>query len=441
MLHLRFLTAGSVAAAVALTAFFIGPFTTQRVHAAEIIESLKSSAWNALRVQIKNVDADGILIDGEVEVRFCAPHTLAGLAGTISAAAHSDEPRAADHALENISQDIKSVFVDLSVVAGPDAEEDAVGLDLSVRGGVTLPDTAWTYLQLRRLPDEVMREAPQAALITSFFQRGILLDVPSIEGLTGMFDDEGETGAKVDVSATPVAQLKVDIDASADASVKVKQGGDHGAAAAGTHAALVRTHESALHAHDSVYKSHRKALAFGHSSDDAPADAAGGQVRIGAEAQSDGVGISVDIETRDEADQGGGSERDQVLFGLEQLDRFLSGGLSPAELESLFSEISDGEVNAQVVQREAGLHVLMIRDFEPEDEFVRNAVIEIGYRESIGIEWLAIRNLGRQNGEITIDFVDGGPDRAVSVRAEMIDNGVQRMDVNQLGAFIHSFMQ
>lgn len=358
MLNLRLFTAGSLAAAVAVCAFLLGPLQPQRVHAAQIIETLRTSAWQALRIKMENVDADGILVNAEVEIRFCQPTTLAKLINTAQHDAFSTHCDSSNP-LEQIATTIESVYFDASVNAGPNAEPDAVGLDLVTRGGVSFPSSAWFYVQPRALPAQLLREAPAAGFITMMFGHGVLLDLPDLDALMNQMGGDAEDKDNVEQSTSVSVQAE---------------------------------------ARDNT-------LEISAEIDDQPKPDNQLHVRLGADS--------------DEAPP-------------ELIQRILTGGASASDFEQLLSEADSGALNFDIEERGAELSVLTIRDFAQEDEMLENAVVEIGYRQHSGIEWLTVMNVGSQHGTIRVEFTTPTYDKAANIRADMIADGVQVMNVNQI---------
>lgn len=379
MWNIRMFTAGSIAAALAVAVFLFGPFHEQRVEAATIISSLKTSAWRTLRVTFEKVEVEGIAINGEAEVRFCQPTSFSELVKSLEND-HGDSNPAHSSALDLTAEKVESVYFDLDVRAGPDAEDDVAGLDVMVRGGWVLPSEAWLFCQLRQLPAEVLRESPEAQLIVMLLGKGVMLDLNGMDDWVGKFmDDVGEDDRD-----------EADPPAAADA----------GAVQVG-----VKVQASA-------------------KADDSAAEAIEPEAAHAAVAGDSGVELEFD----------GMDEADKLL-----LNRVLSGRATASELEQLLAGIDHEGADLNIEARGNGLHVLTASNFEDDDEFMQHARVEVAYQEGAGVQWLAVNNVGPHQGAIRIDFVEGAPGRVQNERQRMIDLGVQPVAVEQLMQMLGSF--
>ncbi len=195
----------AVAAAAVLIALIFEPTRQERVEAATIFRSLRSTEWRGLTLQVDRVRVEGIHLDGQIDLGFNEPVSLSRLMNSEGSAS-------------SLSADsLQSVFLDLAVRADETAEADVAGLDLTVRGAYSESDT-WVFLQLASLPDQVLEESPEAAIAVVLFGRGVLLDLDSVKGelLNGVFGLElkdeapGNEPAEADAETSASIELRSD---------------------------------------------------------------------------------------------------------------------------------------------------------------------------------------------------------------------------------------
>lgn len=181
----RFLGLGSAAAAaLILGLLFVGPMTPRPVQAATIFRSLKTTTWQGLRMTLERVKAEGLHVDGQFEVRFKEPVSLARLVHECDA---MDDP----HGL------FDSAFMQLAVRADDSAEADVAGLELEARGGFA-HEQGWVYVQISSLPARLIEEEPMVAAIGGLLQNGVLLDLSGLQRALSSLE-LGEDNAKVQV--------------------------------------------------------------------------------------------------------------------------------------------------------------------------------------------------------------------------------------------------
>lgn len=145
-----------------------------------------------------------------------------------------------------------------------------------------------------------------------------------------------------------------------------------------------------------------------------------------------------------------GSQTNDELAGLAH--RFLTGELSPAQLDDLIAKIEEHAGKVEVVEVSPGLHVLTARGLKLDEEEVGDlpagwaeaVVVEIAYREGIGAEWLRVSNCGPARGALKLEFVDGFTPDVGLRREDFIVAGVTTvLDVGELmqsGAQLEALM-
>lgn len=361
MRQMRFLTIGGIAAMLAVAAFFMGPGEPKRVEAATILKSLRTDVWNGLVVTMDNVDAEGMLVNGECVVRFSEPQSMARLFGDEKVDGGSNSPT------------VSSVYFDFAVVGGPDADADVVGLDVEMRGGFAQPETAWVYFRPVALPNAVIEEQPMAGIFANMFKHGMLIDLGNMGDeilgeIQGELDDEfgDDAGVSVDVAA----DVGTDADAGSENAIEVR------------------------------------------------------------------VATNVDVDDDDSKQRGprimmGDYEVNSQL--QDDIKKFMTGDAGPEQIEMLIDELTQHVDKAEVQNRGDGLYVLRAEGLDADDEMVRDAVLEMGYREGSGVEWVEVQNIGSRNGKVLVEFTnETGDEQAISVRQQMIDDGVQNVNLDQL---------
>lgn len=155
----------ALAAAIALFVLLTPVGDGGRVMAATIIRSLREAAHHGLSLEIGNIDAQGVRVDGRFQVLFSRPVTLAQLVSGEGGA----EP--------------DGLYAGLTLRADGSDPETA-GLDLDLALAFTDADK-WAYLQLRGLPDAAVEEAPFLPFIMQSFRYGMLFDLRGLEDLAG----------------------------------------------------------------------------------------------------------------------------------------------------------------------------------------------------------------------------------------------------------------
>ena len=108
---IAFASAGSaLAATLAVMTTFVVPHSTSTVQAATIFASFKDAVGNAFEINLENIGAEGIQVDGKVIVVF--------------------EPN--DQNANLFQSQPQGAYVQLRALAGDNADEDVRGLDVDV---------------------------------------------------------------------------------------------------------------------------------------------------------------------------------------------------------------------------------------------------------------------------------------------------------------------
>ncbi len=339
----RFVSFAAAAAVVLSVGSFIyfGP-TTSRVEAATILTSLRTSLWDSLRIELRQIEADGVAVDGEMEIHFEQPVSMAGIFDG--------------------SQDVsvRSGYGHLAILAGDDAEPDMLGLDMTIEGGFGA-DATWAFVDLRGLPEE-LHEEPGAAFVLGMLQGGVLLQ------LDGLLDgDDTDDAAPADDTPQPGSDdgLVIDMRISTD---------DRDSAGASDESSLV-------------------------------------------------VKPNVTLSFDDGDEQLG-----------ELVETLLRGRASPEDLLALADRLEDS-ADITVLNMGDGAYVLRAENIEG-DEDTADTIIEIGYAEGTGVEWLEVSNVEGTNGVVRVALSDAPPTDHVAIRDEMLENGVRNLDI---AALLRSF--
>jgi hypothetical protein len=159
----------AVAATIALCAFFLTPSPSSQAMAATILRSFKEAVHRGLSFELDNIQVEGVHVDGRVQVVFPTEITLKRLVEEDETLPEPD-----------------SVLIEMRV-RGDDSNEEVAGLDVEISAAFTEAQQ-WAFLRVAGLPDEVIREEPAAALVTSFLRGGILLDLAGLDELEGVGD-------------------------------------------------------------------------------------------------------------------------------------------------------------------------------------------------------------------------------------------------------------
>lgn len=210
------ITGSAVAAAALAAALVLNPSGSSRADAAMILQSFRDSVHRGLRLDIRDIHVEGLLINGRVQLDFTEPLNIGAL---LCEDQDFDMPEPA------------AVFVDATILADAEAA-DLAGLDAQVTAALSQYEQ-WAYARVERLPDEIVDGLPPpiAYFATNLLRNGVFVDIASLDALDYQDNDsQGEThGAGVtgrisfgvhDGSAgqasAPVASTKVDVRISSD---------------------------------------------------------------------------------------------------------------------------------------------------------------------------------------------------------------------------------
>ena len=141
----------AIAATIALCAFFLTPTNGSQAMAATILRSFKEAVHRGLSFELDNIQVEGVHLDGRVQIVFPTAITLKRLVEEDETLPEPD-----------------SVFVEMRV-RGDDSNEEVAGLDVEVAAAFTEAQQ-WAFVCVAGLPDEVIREEPAAAIVTSFLR-------------------------------------------------------------------------------------------------------------------------------------------------------------------------------------------------------------------------------------------------------------------------------
>ena len=119
----------------------------------------------------------------------------------------------------------------------------------------------------------------------------------------------------------------------------------------------------------------------------------------------------------------------------ELLGKWLSGKVTPEEFDQFVAKIEEAFAQVHVDEVEPGLYVLTASDFsglhdevEPgEAKWLTGLMLEIAYREEVGVEWATLSNVGPAAGELRFEFIDDARDVDRITRDEYYQEGVTTM--------------
>ncbi len=211
------ITGSAVAAAALGAALLLNPSGSSRADAAMILQSFRDSVHRGLRLDIRDIHVEGLLVNGRVQLDFAEPLNIGAL---LCEDQDFDMPEPA------------VVFVDATVRADAGAA-DLAGLDAQVTAALSQSEQ-WAYARVERLPDEIVDELPPpiAYFATNLLRNGVFVDIASLDALDSDDDDDSQTGGhgagvtgRINVGVhnghagqanAPVASTKVDVRISTD---------------------------------------------------------------------------------------------------------------------------------------------------------------------------------------------------------------------------------
>lgn len=108
-----------------------------------------------------------------------------------------------------------------------------------------------------------------------------------------------------------------------------------------------------------------------------------------------------------DADRGENGEDDEEGIAKKLLADFLAGRAGADQIQELVEMIEHEDVDVKVTRTGDGLYVLRATGFD-DDDMLENGVLEINYRENVGVESLLVQHVGRYDGTIRLEL--GVPD-------------------------------
>ena len=111
---------------------------------------------------------------------------------------------------------------------------------------------------------------------------------------------------------------------------------------------------------------------------------------------------------------------------------FLSGSATREQIDHIVSKLEEVAAEVRVDQREPDLYVLTARDFTgaageadaEEAAWMARMVMEIAYRDGVGVEWARLTNVGPYQGSVRFEFIDEPADEDRVIREDYIEEGV-----------------
>lgn len=202
----------AVAATFALFAFFSSWQPSGAAMAATIFRTLRETAHRGVSVTFENIEAEGVNVNGRVQLLFPTPISLAQLADE-----HTEFPTP------------EALYVDMKVKS--DDESSATGeADVEVTAALT-PASKWAFLRIAKMPGEKSEDMQPILMLLPALRTGLLLDLNNVEELkdwSSIFDDENndeETASGENDGQSPSAGVSVSTAAGssgAGASVSTK---------------------------------------------------------------------------------------------------------------------------------------------------------------------------------------------------------------------------
>lgn len=340
-----FTMTGSAAAAIVLGAVvLLHPAGTPVVQARAILNELKNAVHRGLRIECKDLAADGAEVQAKVSILFKEGVNLAQLMESRTEGV--PEPEA--------------VYLDARV-ALDESHDEVAGLRLTTQGAFSETDS-WLFVRFDTMPEKLLEEAPPLVLFQNMSRNGVLLDLKDL-------GEEGSLLAKM---------VHDHDDDNADQDAGDGENGDSGSG--------VKV----------VVSADDHSLNIG----------AGGEIGAGDDAQSK---------------------------ALEELALSVASGRAGRDqLQELVAALEQQAERAEVKEVEPGFYILRAERFALDDEFLKDATLEVGYREGAGPEWMKIENIGERHGSIRIEFVDDIPAEDRPSREPYLTNGTQVIDVAKL---------
>lgn len=282
--------------------------------------------------------------------------------------------------IEQADQDdfsaVDAVYVDAQVELS-EANEDAPGLKVAAKVAL-LENEKWVYVRFDNLPQKLFDEAPFLMFFQNMLRGGLLLDLGNMKEFGPDFwkrigKNDGDDDDEDDD----------DDDANNAAAVTVKKN-------VAAHTRTTGTTTST---------------------------------------RTDQHNLKLNLNLPDDAraDDADDAKTEELFKSL------LTGRAGRDQLEEIVKMIEDGAKNVSVRSVGDGRHILTASEFEDDDEMLKNATLEIAYREGAGVEWLAVEHVGERNGTIRVEFIDElSPADRLTKQSFLTDGATRVIDASKL---------
>lgn len=109
--------------------------------------------------------------------------------------------------------------------------------------------------------------------------------------------------------------------------------------------------------------------------------------------------------------------------------RFVLGKTTRADIDLLVSLLEEASGKVDVKKTRDGLYILTARDFDIDDigddaKMIENLVMQIAYRESGGVEWAELQNVGDFSGTLRFTRIELSTDDEMFDKTRVIEPGV-----------------
>ncbi|MBL8878867.1 MAG: hypothetical protein JNG88_07085 [Phycisphaerales bacterium] len=364
----------AVAATFALFAFFSSWQPSGAAMAATIFRTLRETAHRGVSVTFENIEAEGVHVNGRVQLLFPTPISLAQLADE-----QADFPKP------------EALYVDLKVKS--DETSSATGeADVEVTSALT-PTSKWAFLRIAKMPGEEGEDMEPILMLLPALRTGLLLDLNHVEELkdwSSMFNDDEDGGAN-GTSAGSAAAPPGNASASLDASISTSAGSEAAGASVNT-------------------KTELSVKIVDGDTDDAGSKPSGPSGRLH---------VTTD-------------------FQPEQAFRdILSGSAGKERIAEIVAEIEKYAKKVNVEQTDAQSWVLRASDFQidgldsDEAKFVEHAELVVHYSQGAGITYAEMLHIGPRDGRMRFEFIDA-IDASLLSYQRYVDAGVAPLDVSKL---------
>ncbi|MFO0837288.1 MAG: hypothetical protein U1D55_02085 [Phycisphaerae bacterium] len=239
------------------------------------------------------------------------------------------------------------------------------------------PNEQWVYTRFDEIPPQLIAQAPPLALFAGTLRAGLLIDLTGLDLSKYLHDDD-----LVETKRDGKSGWTLDLSSNSD---------DQDADADDGHSATVGVHVG------------------------------DGQASVESSANVDG----------------------QLLERL--IDDVLHGRAGREQLDQIAGMIEESSQNVKVTETEPGLYVLTARDFQiPDDDVdlpLRDAVLQIAYRQGDGVQWARFDGVGQRHGSIRLEFIDQIDQIDQLSKDHFTKDGVTRvLEANKLAPMIESLI-